>query len=153
MPYKDPNGARRYRQEYLASLKGAAVHKAGKARWEASPKGQAYKSTRKKNSRRSYLKCTYNMTEEEWDALFVNQGRCCACCGATEPKNKCGWHTDHDHQTKEVRGIICYPCNTAIGYLERPKRAVWDTYLEKFKCNAPLSLASAAASGTMSLPT
>jgi hypothetical protein len=58
------------------------------------------------------------MTIEEWETLFNAQGRCCANqkCRATEPNDKRGyWHTDHDHLTGKIRGILCRTCNLALG--------------------------------------
>lgn len=46
------------------------------------------------------------------------RGRC-DICGTTTPGGRfANWHIDHDHETKQVRGILCAPCNTAIGLLK-----------------------------------
>jgi hypothetical protein len=39
-----------------------------------------------------------------------HNGRC-ACCGKVTQSV----HTDHDHATGAFRGLICPPCNKAIG--------------------------------------
>ena len=50
------------------------------------------------------------------------QGGGCAMCGTAAPprtrSNPDGWHVDHDHATGRVRGILCQPCNTALGHIE-----------------------------------
>ncbi len=63
----------------------------------------------------------YGLTPESWTALFAGQGRKCASCGSTEPGTTWGWHTDHDHQTGRVRGILCLPCNVLAGCLQSEK--------------------------------
>lgn len=44
--------------------------------------------------------------------LLADQGGGCAICGAT-PKTR-RLHTDHDHKTGRVRGLLCYRCNRAL---------------------------------------
>ena len=69
-------------------------------------------------ARRNKLRTKYHMTVDEWEILFNTQGRCCANpnCRAKEPKDKRGyWHTDHDHLTGKIRGILCRTCNLALG--------------------------------------
>ena len=39
-------------------------------------------------------------------------GRCAICC-ATEAR-----HIDHDHDTGQVRGMLCFRCNAALGQLD-----------------------------------
>lgn len=68
-------------------------------------------------NRRAYLKRTYGITLEQWDAIFESQDKKCGnpLCPRTDPGDDHKWHLDHDHETDEIRGIICYWCNIGIG--------------------------------------
>lgn len=79
---------------------------------------QANKERQKYLLRRNDLIRKYGMTPEEWDELLEAQGNRCALCLAEHPRTKNGWHTDHDHETGRVRGILCHPCNQVIGLIE-----------------------------------
>lgn len=61
--------------------------------------------------RTAKLRRKYGLQPGDWDAMFEAQGRRCACCGTPDA----AWHTDHDHDTGKVRGIICARCNTRLG--------------------------------------
>jgi len=37
----------------------------------------------------------------------------CAICGVRKKLV-----VDHDHRTEKVRGLLCYRCNIAVGYIE-----------------------------------
>lgn len=79
--------------------------------------GHAYRHCRicsRISSAKSHQQYYYGITQERRNAMFEAQGRCCAVCRATEHGGR-GWHTDHDHSTKEVRGILCHACNLALG--------------------------------------
>jgi Recombination endonuclease VII len=51
----------------------------------------------------------------DFDAMFAQQGECCAICKTTEPGHH-GWAIDHCHTTGKVRGILCQKCNPMLGY-------------------------------------
>ena len=71
-------------------------------------------------ARRNKLRREYDMTLEGWETLFNSQRRCCAnpACQTTEPKDIRGyWHTDHNHFTGKIRGILCRKCNLALGHV------------------------------------
>ena len=73
------------------------------------------------NATRKYK---YGVTPAEYDALRERAGYCCEICGIAEsdmPKrNHIGisLHLDHCHQTKRVRGVLCFHCNAMLGHAE-----------------------------------
>jgi Autographiviridae endonuclease VII len=94
---------------------------------------RAYTKHKRRWKERS-LKRHYGITLDEWNAMFVVQECKCASCGQDTPGRKDGfWHTDHDHKTGKVRGILCNGCNRAAGYLsDDPERCrLLAKYLEK----------------------
>ena len=69
----------------------------------------------------------YGITLEEKKALLAGQDNRCAMCGARSPGHHAGWQTEHDHDTKVVRGITCNRCNTLLGMLGDNLKAVEET--------------------------
>ena len=55
------------------------------------------------------------MTVKRYDELFKNQEGCCAICGNTSKKRL---SVDHNHETGEIRALLCGKCNTGIGQLQ-----------------------------------
>ena len=77
--------------------------------------GYAYhcKGCRKEESLKQY-----NLTLQCYDKLVELQGNRCAICNTEEPKGTSTlnrWYVDHNHETGEVRGLLCSPCNTGLG--------------------------------------
>jgi dCTP deaminase len=71
---------------------------------------------RRDGTRRDYfLRLRHGITEAEWESLFDKQGRRCAICRIDKSRSRIGWHTDHDHATKKIRGILCENCNRGLG--------------------------------------
>lgn len=60
----------------------------------------------------------YGITTEEKNWMILSQGGRCAICRTNHPGNSWGWHTDHNHETGEVRGILCLNCNLVVGKVE-----------------------------------
>lgn len=82
-------------------------------------------------SRDAGLKMRFGITSEEYDILFAMQKGVCAICRQPETvKTKSGsvrrLAVDHDHDTGKPRGLLCYRCNTALGYVERNLIAIYD---------------------------
>ena len=129
MPWKDPEKNRAYRKRYRKSALGRATRAAWRPGYLASKHGKALHYASKVASRKRHwekavayqkrysLKYYYNLTIEEWNAIFEKQNRCCAICGSPYSGRKNGqWCTDHDHATGKVRGILCTGCNSALGH-------------------------------------
>ena len=58
----------------------------------------------------------YNITPEQYNTLFELQKGCCAICGRHQNSFKKSLSVDHNHKTKEVRGLLCDRCNLMVGY-------------------------------------
>ena len=59
----------------------------------------------------------YGVTPEQYDALFAAQGGVCAGCKKLPTENK-ALSLDHNHETGQVRGLLCHNCNIALGLLK-----------------------------------
>ena len=68
----------------------------------------------KQNHRRQHLR-KYELTPEQWQEMFSQQGERCATCKSPETAKGKNFHVDHCHKTKKVRGILCHHCNLMLG--------------------------------------
>lgn len=64
------------------------------------------------------LKLYFNMSIEQYNELLTKQNNCCAICGKNSKEFNKLLAVDHDHETGEVRGLLCSNCNTGIGMLQ-----------------------------------
>lgn len=83
--------------------------------WSRTPQGRAKTIAW---SRRNNL-ASFGMTEDGYQRLLASQGGGCAICGRTVT-DVTGRRLaiDHDHETNEVRGLLCHRCNVAIGLMK-----------------------------------
>ncbi len=72
---------------------------------------------RKAADREYHLKRKYGITIEQYDAMLAAQGGVCAICRQPRPENRT-LHVDHDHVSGEIRGLLCFRCNNALGDFE-----------------------------------
>lgn len=59
------------------------------------------------------IKSLYGITVEQYDAMYEAQGGICAICAKPGDPLR----VDHDHETNEVRGLLCHNCNVALGIM------------------------------------
>jgi hypothetical protein len=78
----------------------------------------------------------YEINETDWQSLFRRQGKRCAICQTKEPGAR-GWHTDHDHSTKKIRGILCQQCNHGLGNF-KDTTALLEAAVEYLRTSATL---------------
>jgi hypothetical protein len=62
-----------------------------------------------------YLVRKYGITPGQYNEMLVRQEGRCAICRETPRHRLC---VDHDHETGQVRALLCKVCNLAIGYLK-----------------------------------
>jgi len=53
---------------------------------------------------------TYGISLDDLEVMLKRQRGLCAICERRKPK-----YVDHRHNGGKVRGVLCQPCNTALG--------------------------------------
>lgn len=68
--------------------------------------------------RNNSLRWHYSITLESYNAVLAAQGGVCAICRTHKRTTRSGrLFVDHNHQTGEVRALLCHGCNMALGFL------------------------------------
>jgi hypothetical protein len=72
------------------------------------------------------LRSKYGITLEQYNIMLENQGGVCAICGDPPTIIHAGekvspLSVDHCHKTGKVRGLLCHPCNMALGLFKDNK--------------------------------
>ena len=81
-------------------------------------RANAHYHNNKDHHRSTRMMRKYGITIEVYDRMLSLQGGKCAICGRSTPTRGDGMlQVDHDHKTGEVRGLLCSPCNTVLGYI------------------------------------
>ena len=93
---------------------------------DASKHIEEFKESSRKRSRNTQLKNTYGISLDDYNALLAHQDGKCAICGKHQTEFDYPLHVDHDHQTGQVRGLLCCGCNTGLGQYEKHKNAMAD---------------------------
>jgi hypothetical protein len=59
------------------------------------------------------LRREFGITLEQYEAMVVAQDGLCAIC--RKPPGKKSLAVDHDHDTDQIRGLLCTNCNQGLG--------------------------------------
>lgn len=105
-------GQVRNRAEYDRAWRAANPEKCREAQRRYREKHGA-RAVRMERGR--HLMSTYGMTLDDYDRMLAAQGGACATC--LRPPGVRALCVDHDHDTGEVRGLLCSACNAAIDYI------------------------------------
>lgn len=65
--------------------------------------------------RETQFKYRYGITKADFDQMWEEQAGECAICFNTLTLELRGYAIDHNHETGEVRGLLCNRCNTGLG--------------------------------------
>ncbi len=134
-----------YQQKYVAQhyQANAEKYKAARARHYLKNKAKCHAQSKDwylKNKKEflvrmweNTLKRNFDLTPAEYFNLLRKQKSRCPICRRHQKRVKIRFCVDHCHETKKVRGLLCSPCNRAIGQLgdtvQGVQRAL--TYLQR----------------------
>src|ERR1700722_11990062 len=88
---------------------------------------KSYYERNKERQREKFLKRTYGITVTEYNRLTIVQNNRCAICKtdadirlATKigERKKFRLAIDHNHETGQVRALLCNRCNMFVGHIE-----------------------------------
>ena len=100
-------GVTRHRATCRKCLRPGAL--ARETRYRNSEKGKLKLAAKKRRS-------MYGISDEMYSEILTRQKGCCAICHGAPRSQALG--VDHDHKTGKVRGLLCSPCNVALGMLK-----------------------------------
>jgi hypothetical protein len=65
--------------------------------------------------RENHLNRKFNLSVDEFNSKLKKQGGKCYVCSTPQPGGMGNFHVDHDHDTGEVRKLLCVNCNRCLG--------------------------------------
>lgn len=90
--------------------------------------------------------------EAEYNELLSLQKGVCAICGKPETGKYKGkikrLSIDHNHQTKKVRGLLCFSCNTMLGKMSDNEEGIMK-FLNYVKADGHRPMVEGASSGLL----
>lgn len=92
---------------------------------EMSEKAERLRERHREKKRREnhiyHVKSLYGISRKEVEEMKAWQGYRCAICGEIlhdHEDRKTDFNIDHNHDTGEVRGLLCTRCNLLVGRIE-----------------------------------
>ena len=90
------------------------------AKIDKEDKAALFLSKKSEQGRLDYIrhrqfKHKFNITLQDYNRMFAEQGGCCAICRRHQSEFKKRLHVDHNHKTGQIRALLCCNCNVVIG--------------------------------------
>lgn len=134
--------------------RGAWCKKCLMAKTAEKRKDPVQKELWKEYGRRSRLKKRYGITADQYDQMVIDQEGVCAICKSNTAGGR-GLNSrlavDHNHETGEVRGLLCGMCNQGIGMFKEDtevmKKAI--EYLTNYSTSSSSSGHSSNSSSSL----
>lgn len=86
--------------------------------------------------RQAHLKRKFGISETEYYEMLKNQDGKCAICEKEEVGDSRASYLsiDHNHESGEIRGLLCARCNRGLGYFRDDSKTLYNAfkYLNKF---------------------
>ena len=106
MSLTDAEKSARYRERHPERSRAASRVSESKRR--AAGKVKAF------DWRAWHLWTSYGITKDKYDEMVEAQAGLCAICGLPPASTLV---VDHDHETNQIRALLCPSCNSALGFL------------------------------------
>lgn len=131
---KDLESYRKRKREYAKTPEQREKRRLSQAKWREANRDKYNAWAREYHHKNKHLwvsrtrawilKSTYGITLEQYDKMLENQKGVCLICGNLpsehgKSKQSKVLHIDHDHESGEVRGLLCSRCNGALGWYEK----------------------------------
>lgn len=82
------------------------------------------------------LRHLYGISLAQYNDKLAAQNNCCEICKRPDNKTASGkiqnFAVDHNHDTKQVRGLLCHDCNKNVGAVENWLLEI-QAYLNKYQ--------------------
>lgn len=100
-----------------------APHRGPNGQWMCATHKRQARKNQKEARKANHVERTYNITEEQYQAILEAQGGHCAICPRRPGRKRLS--VDHDHSCcpgpkscgKCVRGLLCSTCNKYLGHI------------------------------------
>ena len=153
MPHKDPVARAAYLRSWNERNRDRVAaweaenrdkRRAQKHAWHRTETARTYsRSYRERVGVEWHRRFDHGLVPGEWAALYEFQAGRCAICAVERPMHGSGClEVDHDHATQERRGLLCKPCNNALGAIERGlktrRTADWCRRASEYAADPPL---------------
>lgn len=106
----NPEKIKQYNQRYFA--KNKTKYKLLNKKWREENR-QIYNAL----CRASRIKYKYGIDSHAYEKMFNKTGGRCYICNKHQDELTARLNIDHNHTNGKVRGLLCRPCNLAIGLL------------------------------------
>lgn len=80
-------------------------------------KSKQYRLKNPEKRKSTVLMNKYGIGLEQYNEMLTIQNNVCKICKTSDPGPKNMFCVDHCHKTGKVRGLLCYYCNTGLGFL------------------------------------
>ncbi|OFV83246.1 MAG: hypothetical protein A2W26_13245 [Acidobacteria bacterium RBG_16_64_8] len=100
----------------MIEMSRAAVERREKRNAESRAWRAANPEKAKASVRATNLRKKFGLTPDQYETMLQEQGGGCWICGKEPGPRRLA--VDHDHKTRQVRGLLCGNCNQGIGRLQ-----------------------------------
>ena len=153
---KNKKRLKKVRHEYVNKNR-EKLSKNGKIYYQANKekvreKQREYIKKNPNKTREMHLKQIYGITSKDYNKILkIQNGVCAICLQPSSSKHQSGkiknLAIDHDHETGEIRGLLCDNCNRALGmfkdnpqYLENAKKYLQEYELKQNDINKNITI-------------